>query len=452
MRCVLAVLAVGWCLIPSPVLAQDATMPDASPLTLAPSALGQPLPLAGPALPGPVDGLSLGFGSSAQDVERILGKPTRVVSVTGGENWFYGLSNVTIFAGRVVGWCTFERPLPMNIGTARPGAPKVTVGLSVADVVAAEGTPKTVADFGESQIWFYAKCGYTLQGGKVIRLGYASSPPASPTTPVSSASGQVRAPAGSGQAPSTGGAAATEPAAASLAEVTVVNECSAPVSFFVGEFTNLFSLRPNESLVVRVATGDQLVGLKSGDHVRVDGRYNRPDVMMLRPAYSGVVWRIKAASWGNMYDVEWEGARPRNAIQAPGGVTAVPPRVATSTATRNARPISQPKGPTPPSSTHVTVTAINAGNQELTLLWSDETGAREARLRPGSNQAFRLAKGGLGIVYGTYDSNGRMRSGTSAGGVVRMIEQAEVWTFTLEPSQLARGTLGWKMNVTVGVK
>jgi len=171
MRCVLAVLAVGGCLIPLPVLAQDATMPKASHLTPGPSALGQPLPLVGPALPGPVDGLSLGFGSSAQDVERILGKPTRVVCVTGGEKWFYGLSNVTLINKQMAGWCVYDRPLKVNIGLPKPGSGEVQVGWTAAQVVGTRGTPTTVASFGNFSVWYYGPKALTLESGRVTQKG-----------------------------------------------------------------------------------------------------------------------------------------------------------------------------------------------------------------------------------------------------------------------------------------
>jgi len=123
-------------------------------------------------LPGPVDEKSLGFGSTAADVEKLLGKPKRVAPGADGETWFYGLSSISFVKGRVVGWCQFNRPLPVNIGQAKPESPKVAIGHTAQQVVEAHGTPKTAATFGEVQVWFYDGCAYTLRSGKVTRLGY----------------------------------------------------------------------------------------------------------------------------------------------------------------------------------------------------------------------------------------------------------------------------------------
>lgn len=81
-----------------------------------------------------------------------------------------------------MGWCQFNRPLLVNIGKAKPESPKVAIGHTAQQVVEAHGTPKTIATFGEVQVWFYDGCAYTLRSGKVTRLGYevyvSDAPPA----------------------------------------------------------------------------------------------------------------------------------------------------------------------------------------------------------------------------------------------------------------------------------
>ncbi|MGD0110545.1 MAG: hypothetical protein ABSD48_01635 [Armatimonadota bacterium] len=119
-------------------------------------------------LPGPVDRNSLGFGSPQEDIERLMGKPTRVAKATGGATWFYGLSNITVAGGRVIAWCKYKRPLPMNIGAAQPGSPSPRTGSSARNLVAAQGTPDTVVVSGDCQSWFYGPKSYSLRHGKLV--------------------------------------------------------------------------------------------------------------------------------------------------------------------------------------------------------------------------------------------------------------------------------------------
>ena len=119
-------------------------------------------------LPGPVDANSLGFGSTRADVERLLGKPTRVLKVERKEILYYGLSTVTLGAGRVIAWSTYDQPLPVNIGTAKPNPPRLKTGSTAAQLVAAKGTPNTVAVSGRSHLWFYGTVSFALRDGRLI--------------------------------------------------------------------------------------------------------------------------------------------------------------------------------------------------------------------------------------------------------------------------------------------
>jgi len=123
-------------------------------------------------LPGAVSPDFLGFGSTPEDVQRIMGKPRRISSLPDGrEQWLYGLSTITLEAGHMVGWCPFDVPIPVDLG--RPQKPEpVLPGADAAGIVRARGTPRTVADFGEWQIWFYQGTeGYTLYRGVLDHAG-----------------------------------------------------------------------------------------------------------------------------------------------------------------------------------------------------------------------------------------------------------------------------------------
>jgi outer membrane protein assembly factor BamE (lipoprotein component of BamABCDE complex) len=165
---VLLLIAVST-LIPMSALAADSGA-DPAPATARPT-LMSPATATAPAvvpLPGAVDEKSLGFGSSADGVMRVMGKPTSVAAVTGGEDWLYGRSRVTLIGGKVAGWSRWDRPLAVNIGRAKPGAPPAKIGSTAAEVVAALGTPDSVAPFGENQVWFYGIRSYTLRNGVVV--------------------------------------------------------------------------------------------------------------------------------------------------------------------------------------------------------------------------------------------------------------------------------------------
>ncbi len=120
-------------------------------------------------LPGPVDKQSLGFGSTREDVVRLMGKPTRVAKVAKREIWFYDLSTVTLAKGeRVVAWSTYNRPVPVNIGAAKSDAPSITVGSSAAALVAAFGTPTTVAMQDQHQVWYFGTRSYAVRDARVV--------------------------------------------------------------------------------------------------------------------------------------------------------------------------------------------------------------------------------------------------------------------------------------------
>ena len=137
--------------------------------------------------PGAVDENSLGFGSTREDVLRLMGKPTRVARVAKREIWFYGLSTISLAYGKkVVAWSKYDRPLPVNIGSPKTDAPPIHTGASMEAVVAALGTPDTVAVQGQYQVWFFGTQTYAISNGKVvpaqIGTGEAAIPKTAPVT------------------------------------------------------------------------------------------------------------------------------------------------------------------------------------------------------------------------------------------------------------------------------
>lgn len=121
------------------------------------------------ALPGPADKQSLGFGSTREDVIRLMGKPIRIAKVEKREVWFYDLSTITLAGGqKVVAWSTYNRPLPVNIGAAKPDAARIALGSSAAALVAAFGTPTTVAMQEQYQVWFFGTRSYAVRDAKVV--------------------------------------------------------------------------------------------------------------------------------------------------------------------------------------------------------------------------------------------------------------------------------------------
>ncbi len=127
-----------------------------------------PKPRARVVPPGPADAGSLGFGSTAADVERLLGKPEKVVKANFKEIWHYGLSTVTLGKGRVIAWSTYDKPLPVNIGAAVPGAKPVKTGGTMKQLVAYKGTPNSVAVYGGAHLWTYGMVTYTFRNGTLI--------------------------------------------------------------------------------------------------------------------------------------------------------------------------------------------------------------------------------------------------------------------------------------------
>jgi outer membrane protein assembly factor BamE (lipoprotein component of BamABCDE complex) len=169
---VLGLLMVGigvLCATQAPTAAKRPARPRTKAAASKPRAAAKPKAAKKAALPGPVNKQSLGFGSTREDVIRLMGKPTRIAKVEKREIWFYDLSTITLAKGqKVVAWSTYNRPLPMNIGAAKPNAPRITLGSSVTALVAAFGTPNTVAMQGEQQVWFFGTRRYAVHDAKVV--------------------------------------------------------------------------------------------------------------------------------------------------------------------------------------------------------------------------------------------------------------------------------------------
>ena len=201
-RITVLVIAVALVLLALSALAADTAPPEAA---AAPESAAQPAAAPAPvaATPAPVempaaaDAKSLGFGSSAADIERLMGKPTSAVAVTGGEEWVYGRSRITLIAGKVAGWCKWDRPLPVNIGAAQAGAPPARVGMTAKELAASLGTPNDVAWFGAHQVWFYGIRSFTLKNGRIV--------PAEAILQMARTPGQAKTTAGAKSGRSTSG-------------------------------------------------------------------------------------------------------------------------------------------------------------------------------------------------------------------------------------------------------
>ena len=119
-------------------------------------------------LPGPIDTNSLGFNSTDKDIERLMGKPTQIVKIEKKEIWYYDHSTITLSAGKIIGWSTYDRPLLMNIGVAKSDAPPVKTDMTMQELVAVKGTPNAAVLSGNQYLWFYGTACFTLQNGKLI--------------------------------------------------------------------------------------------------------------------------------------------------------------------------------------------------------------------------------------------------------------------------------------------
>jgi outer membrane protein assembly factor BamE (lipoprotein component of BamABCDE complex) len=173
-------------------------------------------------MPVAVDAKSLGFGSSGADVERIMGKPTSVVAVTGGEEWLYGRSRITLIAGEVAGWCKWDKPLPVNIGAAKAGAPPARIGMGAKELAASLGTPDSVAWFGSHQVWFYGMKSFTLKNGRVV--------PSEAILQMAPAQGQTKTTGGAKAGQSTGGSRSKSSSASSKPQPRKPSKQSAPAA------------------------------------------------------------------------------------------------------------------------------------------------------------------------------------------------------------------------------
>jgi len=161
------------CLFASPVAAAKPS-PKAKSLPAARAPEPAPPPPVTVSWPGPVEAGSLGFGSSQAEVEAVLGKATRTAAVTGGTKWFYGLSAITFQDGKIIGWSTYDRPLKVNIGVAKPGAGEVALGWTLEQLISVRGTPTAVVPFVPYSAWYYGADAFTLERGKVVLLGVGS--------------------------------------------------------------------------------------------------------------------------------------------------------------------------------------------------------------------------------------------------------------------------------------
>jgi len=111
------------------------------------------------------------FGSSENDVQAIMGTPSSLNRYESINEivWHYGSSSVTFKSGRVSTWSDFGGKLKVSIGDKVPSANPITVGSTESDVVAAMGTPSSVARYDsiKEQVWHYGSSSVTFKKNAV---------------------------------------------------------------------------------------------------------------------------------------------------------------------------------------------------------------------------------------------------------------------------------------------
>jgi len=104
------------------------------------------------------------LGTTSDDVLGVQGTPTRVE----GSKWYYGFSEIVFKNGRVEGFDNYFGILKVKMlpsasvveGTPRP---HFTVGSSMDDVLAVQGTPSSI----RGNVWFYQFSNVLFRNGKV---------------------------------------------------------------------------------------------------------------------------------------------------------------------------------------------------------------------------------------------------------------------------------------------
>jgi len=102
------------------------------------------------------------MGSGKDDVLRAMGTPTRVK----GNRWYYGLSEIQFFDGRVAAFDNFYGDLKIRMATELPmvdGGGVVAIGSTMDEVLAARGTPHRV----RGDLWSYGFARILFQDGRV---------------------------------------------------------------------------------------------------------------------------------------------------------------------------------------------------------------------------------------------------------------------------------------------
>ncbi|MEW6235312.1 MAG: hypothetical protein AB1656_07995 [Candidatus Omnitrophota bacterium] len=111
-------------------------------------------------------------GSTKEEVIAAQGSPSRVsrFEQLKMEIWSYGLATVTFRNERVAEWLNIGSVLNIDMGKKNPDASPFAVGSSKEDVLASEGTPKSVKLFPalKQEIWFYGFSTVTFIDGAVV--------------------------------------------------------------------------------------------------------------------------------------------------------------------------------------------------------------------------------------------------------------------------------------------
>ena len=105
-------------------------------------------------------------GSHADDVLRIQGTPTSIITLYDEETWYYGSSHVTLSLPdkRVTDWTNYRNTLKVQMQPGRnvTSASFFTRGSHADDVLRIQGTPTSIITLYDEETWYYGSSHVTL--------------------------------------------------------------------------------------------------------------------------------------------------------------------------------------------------------------------------------------------------------------------------------------------------
>lgn len=109
------------------------------------------------------------IGSTLEQVLAIQGRPSFVRSVKGLDEYFFGLSSITLYKGRVLGYENFTGNLKVSVFAVASeiDATRWSLGSARQDVLALQGTPTAIRRDGLLEILVFERSSVTIQSGRV---------------------------------------------------------------------------------------------------------------------------------------------------------------------------------------------------------------------------------------------------------------------------------------------